>query len=80
VRKTEELVNFVLHGKPKKLEKPAPPVDPNVRDAQGQLQHALGLKVTIEDRNGKGKVIIEYSNLDDFEVLMNSFGQRKASS
>jgi ParB family chromosome partitioning protein len=51
-------------------------VDPNVREAQEQLQRALALKVTIEDRNGKGRVIIEYSDLDDFEVLMNSFGQR----
>jgi len=76
VRKTEELVNQVQQGSPKKLEKPAPPVDPNVREAQEQLQRALALKVTIEDRNGKGKVIIEYSDLDDFEVLMNSFGQR----
>jgi ParB family chromosome partitioning protein len=76
VRKTEELVNHVQQGSPKKLEKPAPPVDPNVREAQEQLQRVLALKVTIEDRNGKGRVIIEYSDLDDFEVLMNSFGQR----
>jgi ParB family chromosome partitioning protein len=77
VRKTEEAVNWILHGKPKKEEKAAPPVDPNVREAQEQLQRALGLRVTIEDRNGKGKVTIEYADLDDFEVLMNSFGQRK---
>jgi ParB family chromosome partitioning protein len=76
VRKTEELVNHVQHGSPKKVEKPAPPVDPNVREAQEQLQRVLALKVTIEDRNGKGRVIIEYTDLDDFEVLMNTFGQR----
>jgi ParB family chromosome partitioning protein len=79
VRKTEEAVRQIVHGKPKKPEKPAPPVDPNVRDAQDQLQRALGLRVTVEDRNGKGKVIIEYANLDDFEVLMNSFGQKNNS-
>jgi len=77
VRKTEELVNAVLHGPGKKVAKPAPPVDPNVREAENALQHALGLKVKIEDRRGKGRVIIEYSDLDDFEVLMNSFGQKK---
>lgn len=77
VRKTEELVNFVQHGAEKKVEKPAPPVDPNVREAEEQLQRALGLKVTIEDHKGKGRVIIQYSDLDDFETLMNSFGQRK---
>jgi len=35
------------------------------------------LKVTVEDRKGRGRVIIEYASLDDFEVLMNSFGQKK---
>ena len=42
-------------AKAKKEPKPAPPVDPNVRDAQERLQRALGLKVTIEDHNGRGK-------------------------
>ena len=77
VRKTEELVNLVQHGGPKKVEKPVAPVDPNVREAEEQLQRALGLKVTIEDHKGKGKVIIQYGDLDDFETLMNSFGKRE---
>jgi ParB family chromosome partitioning protein len=34
------------------------------------LQRALGLKVTIDDRNGRGKVIIEYARLEDFDALM----------
>jgi ParB family chromosome partitioning protein len=76
VRKTEELVNQVQHGPAKKVEKPAVPVDPNVREAEEQLQRVLGLKVTIEDHKGKGKVIIQYGDLDDFETLMNSFGKR----
>ena len=54
----------------KKEPKPKPPIDPNVRDAQEQLQRALGLKVTIEDKNGRGKVIIEYARLEDFDALM----------
>jgi ParB family chromosome partitioning protein len=76
VRKTEELVTAVLTGDKKKEEKWVPPVDPNVRDAAEKLQAALGLKVVIEDHKGRGKVVIAYSNLDDFEVLMNSFGPR----
>ena len=38
-----------------------------------RLQRALGLKVTIEDRNGRGKVIIEYARLEDFDALMERF-------
>jgi ParB family chromosome partitioning protein len=37
---------------------------------QEQLQRALGLKVHIEDHNGRGKVIIEYGRLDDFDTLL----------
>ena len=45
-------------------------VDPNVRAAQEKLQRALGLRVRIEDNKGRGKVIIEYARLEDFDALM----------
>ena len=47
-----------------------PPLDPNVREARDRLQRALGLKVAIEDKNGRGRVIIEYSRLEDFDALL----------
>jgi ParB family chromosome partitioning protein len=37
---------------------------------QERLQRALGLKVSIEDHNGHGKVIIEYAKLEDFDTLL----------
>lgn len=72
VRQTETYVQGLLHPeKGKKMDqKPEPPVDPNVRDAQDRMQRALGLKVTIEDHNGRGKVIIEYARLEDFDTLL----------
>ena len=54
----------------KKDPKPEPPIDPNVREVQERLQRALGLKVHIEDHNGRGKVIIEYARLEDFDTLL----------
>lgn len=78
VRKTEEAVQHVLHGRPKRPEPVTPPMDPNVAHAQERLQGALGLKVNIEDHKGKGRVIIEYGSLDDFESLLLSFGQGKS--
>jgi ParB family transcriptional regulator, chromosome partitioning protein len=45
-------------------------LDPNVREARDQLQRALGLKVTIQDKNGRGRVIIEYGRLEDFDALL----------
>jgi ParB family transcriptional regulator, chromosome partitioning protein len=72
VRQTETYVQGLIDPtlKAKKQSKEKPPVDPNVRDAEERLQRALGLKVTIEDRNGRGKVIIEYARLEDFDALM----------
>jgi ParB family chromosome partitioning protein len=49
---------------------PEPPVDPNVREVEERLQRALGLKVHIEDRKGRGKVIIEYARLEEFDTLL----------
>jgi ParB family chromosome partitioning protein len=72
VRQTETYVQGLLHPEraAKKDAKPEPPVDPNVREVQERLQRALGLKVSIEDRNGRGKVIIEYAKLEDFDTLL----------
>ena len=72
VRQTESYVQGLIDPsrKSKKEPKAAPPIDPNVRDAQEQLQRALGLKVTIEDHNGRGKVVIEYARLEDFDALL----------
>jgi ParB family chromosome partitioning protein len=72
VRQTENYVQGLLHPEKagRKDAKPEPPIDPNVREVQGRLQRALGLKVTIEDHRGRGKVIIEYARLEDFDTLL----------
>ena len=72
VRQTETYVQGLLHPEKaaKKDPKPEPPVDPNVRAVQERLQRSLGLKVHIEDHNGRGKVIIEYARLEDFDTLL----------
>jgi ParB family chromosome partitioning protein len=71
VRQTENYVQGLIHPERKeKKKKPAAVVDPNVRAAQERLQRALGLRVTIEDHNGRGKVIIEYARLEDFDTLL----------
>jgi ParB family chromosome partitioning protein len=71
VRQTENYVQGLLHPeRNKKDPKPDPPIDPNVREVAERLQRALGLRVRIEDRNGRGKVIIEYARLEDFDTLL----------
>lgn len=72
VRQTETMVQGILNPEraEKKEAKAELPVDPNVREVKDRLQRALGLKVTIEDKNGRGKVIIEYAKLEDFDTLL----------
>lgn len=45
-------------------------VDPNVRAAQVDLERLLGVRVKIRDRKGKGKIVIEYSTVDDYERVV----------
>ena len=75
VRQTESYVQGLINpeSKPSKLDKQAAEQaaqDPNVHEAQNRLQRALGLKVRIEDKKGKGRVIIDYANLEDFDSLL----------
>lgn len=78
VRQTEIYVQHLINpersgpkGEAKTKEKP---MDPNVREAQDKLQRQLGLKVRIVDRSGRGRVVIEYSGLEDFDALMEALG------
>jgi ParB family chromosome partitioning protein len=72
VRKTETYIHGLMNPefKAAKAQNAEPPQDPNVHAAQDRLQRALGLRVKIEDKKGKGRVIIEYSGLEDFDALL----------
>jgi ParB family transcriptional regulator, chromosome partitioning protein len=77
VRQTETYVQGLINpeAKPQKSEKPSTePEDPNVREAQDRLRRTLGLKVRIEDKKGKGRVIIEYAGLEDFDAILTALG------
>lgn len=44
--------------------------DPNVRAAQRELEQILRLRVRIKDRKGRGKIVIEYHTVDDYERVL----------
>ena len=45
-------------------------VDPNVFDAQRDIERSIGLKVSIQNKkNNSGKLTIEYKNLDQLELV-----------
>ena len=69
VLQTEELV-FDIRTPLEKQPRPARYVDPNVRQAERSLEAALGCRVRIKDRSGRGKITIEYANLTDFDRVV----------
>jgi ParB family chromosome partitioning protein len=52
-------------------------VDPNVRAAQLELERMLGVRVRIRDRKGKGKIVIEYSTVDDYDRVVEMLRGKK---
>ncbi|MGA8668577.1 MAG: ParB/RepB/Spo0J family partition protein [Terracidiphilus sp.] len=78
VRQTENLVQSILFpDMGQKEAKPEPVVDPNVKEVAERLQRALGLRVRIEDRQGRGRVIIEYGKLEEFDALLEQLAGRE---
>jgi len=68
VRESEKLVRKTLEP-PKEQEKPQP--DPDIERLQTQLAETLGAKVAINHgRKGKGKVVINYTSLDELDGIL----------
>jgi ParB family chromosome partitioning protein len=78
VRQTEELVARLLNPETaeKKHEAAAQVLDPNVREAQRNLERSLGVKVEIRDRHGRGRIILKYSSLEDFDRIVDALAAR----
>lgn len=72
VRQSEELVARLLNPEATEsaVEHKQPAIDPNVREAQRSLERSLGVKVEIKDRKGRGKIILKYSSLEDFDRIV----------
>lgn len=76
VRQTEGAVANLMTP-PEKHETPQRQVDPNVKEAERELERSLGVKVTITDKSGKGKILLEYRSLEDFDRILDALGAKK---
>lgn len=76
VRQTEELVHKLMapdeHAATPATAAPAK--DPNVKAAESALKSALGCKVDIKDRGGKGKIVLQYASIEDFDRILDALG------
>ncbi len=68
VRQVEKLAN---ESKAKKAADSKAPRDPNITQLEDELRRSLGTRVHLKNqKDGKGKIEIEYYNLDDLERLL----------
>ena len=67
VRQTEVLVRSYANPKKKTLK---PSKSSDIRTLEEGLAEKLGTKVSLEDKNGKGKLVIEYKNLDILDGIL----------
>src|SRR5271165_6825490 len=74
VRQTEDAVDNWIRPTQKEVVRELRElvVDPNVREAERELERALGVRVKITDRKGKGKILLEYSSLEDFDRILSA--------
>ena len=82
--KKKNLSNITLYVNPNDKEKedaklkPHNRTDPNILLVQRKLEELLGLDVkVINKKNNSGKVIIQYSNVDQFEMLASLLRKKK---
>jgi ParB family chromosome partitioning protein len=76
VRQVEGAVANLMNPA-EKVEAPERKVDPNVREAERELERALGVKVQITDRNGRGRIQIDYKTLEDFDRVLDALGAKR---
>jgi ParB family transcriptional regulator, chromosome partitioning protein len=76
VRQVEGAVSNLMHPA-EKVEVPERKIDPNVREAERELERSLGVKVQITDKNGRGKIQIEYKTLEDFDRVLDALGAKR---
>ena len=71
VRQTESLVRQLQQEKLDSGKVAKPRVDPNIRALQDDLAERLGARVAINHgQRGKGKLVIEYSSLDELDGIL----------
>ncbi len=75
VRQTEAMVKSMLRSR-KKADTPRvdAEITANVRDLEQRLRSCLGTKVAIQDRNKKGKIVIDYYSYEELDRILEKIG------
>jgi len=74
VRETENEVRRLQEGSPSPRSAHKKTVDPDIRRLQAEISSRLGLGVKIAcNEKGRGRVVIQYKNLDELESILGWF-------
>jgi ParB family chromosome partitioning protein len=68
VRETERQVRAAARGASEPAEPKAKSA--NVKDLENRLSKALGARVSVEDKKGKGKLVVSYSSYDELDRIL----------
>jgi ParB family chromosome partitioning protein len=71
VRQTEDWIARIKRDKPARR---TPGKDPVITDLEERFRTLLGTKVSITDRGGKGRIVVEYYSVDQFNDLIGRLG------
>jgi ParB family chromosome partitioning protein len=67
VRETERAVRAASRAEPAKEPKAK---SPNVKDLEARLSRTLGARVSVEDKKGKGKLVVKYTSYDELDRIL----------
>jgi len=71
VRETERRVRALARRKDAGGDEPSKPSkSANVRDLEARLARSLGARVAVEDKSGKGKLVVSYSSYDELDRIL----------
>ena len=70
VRKAEELAACAQNPQPVEL----PPTDPETESLTARIRTRLGLRVTVRQKSGKGKISIGFDSPEELQGLLNLLG------
>jgi len=70
VRQVEEMVKKARENRHSSKAGTAKPKNRDIEILEEELRKILGTKVVIEDKKGKGKLVIEYYTLDDLDRIL----------
>ena len=70
VRQTESLVKKILEVNVAKKSALPKGADRDIQILEEEVSRILGTRVAIENKNNKGKLIVEYYSLDDLDRIL----------